>query len=63
VVGAGGDARPGEIPVVSSSREKEQGEIFKAYNRGVPCYIPKLMIAARSILYFQVGVLTGEPRS
>jgi CheY-like chemotaxis protein len=56
-----------EIPVAIVTGNEEEGEILKAYNLGVACYITKpidvnkLMIAVCSIPHFQVTVVTSHP--
>lgn len=56
-----------EIPVAIVTGTHEEGEILKAYNLGVDCYltkpidIGKLMIAVCSIPHFQVTIMTNEP--
>jgi CheY-like chemotaxis protein len=53
-----------KIPVAIVTGNEEEGEILKAYNLGVACYITKpidvtkLMIAVCSIPHFQVTVVT-----
>ncbi len=55
------------IPVAIVTGNDEEGEILKAYNLGVACYItkpidvPKLMSAVCSIPEFQVTVVTTRP--
>lgn len=52
------------IPVAIVTGNESEGEILKAYNLGVDCYITKpidvtkLMIAVCSIPHFQVAVVT-----
>lgn len=56
-----------EIPVAIVTGNDHEGEILKAYNLGVDCYITKpidvakLMIAVCSIPHFQVAVVTNAP--
>jgi len=55
------------IPVAIVTGTESEGEILKAYNLGVDCYITKpidvtkLMIAVCSIPHFQVAVVTTAP--
>jgi CheY-like chemotaxis protein len=55
------------IPVAIVTGNDGEGEILKAYNLGVDCYITKpidvtkLMIAVCSIPHFQVAVVTTAP--
>jgi CheY-like chemotaxis protein len=55
------------IPVAIVTGNDSEGEILKAYNLGVDCYITKpidvtkLMIAVCSIPHFQVAVVTTVP--
>ena len=55
------------IPVAIVTGHEGEGEILKAYNLGVDCYITKpidvtkLMIAVCSIPHFQVAVVTTAP--
>ncbi len=57
------------IPVAIVTGSEEEGEILKAYNLGVACYITKpidvtkLMIAVCSIPHFQVSIMTSAPVS
>jgi CheY-like chemotaxis protein len=55
------------IPVAIVTGNQEEGEILKAYNLGVACYITKpidvtkLMLAVCSIPHFQVTIMTTAP--
>ncbi len=55
------------IPVAIVTGNREEGEILKAYNLGVACYIAKpidvtkLMMAVRSIPQFQLNIVTTAP--
>lgn len=61
------DAELASIPVAIVTGNEDEGEILKAYNLGVDCYITKpidvtkLMIAVCSIPHFQVAVVTTAP--
>jgi CheY-like chemotaxis protein len=61
------DPSLGSIPVAIVTGNDNEGEILKAYNLGVDCYITKpidvtkLMIAVCSIPHFQVAVVTTAP--
>ena len=56
-----------KVPVAIVTGHDSEGEILKAYNLGVDCYITKpidvtkLMIAVCSIPHFQVTVVTTAP--
>ena len=61
------DPKLASIPVAIVTGNDDEGEILKAYNLGVDCYITKpidvtkLMIAVCSIPHFQVAVVTTGP--
>lgn len=61
------DPQLARIPVAIVTGNDEEGEILKAYNLGVACYITKpidvmkLMTAVCSIPHFQVSVMTSAP--
>jgi CheY-like chemotaxis protein len=61
------DARLADIPVAIVTGTAFEGEILKAYNLDVTCYIskpidvPQFMKAVRSIPHFQVAVVTTRP--
>jgi CheY-like chemotaxis protein len=61
------DPKLASIPVAIVTGNEDEGEILKAYNLGVDCYITKpidvtkLMIAVCSIPHFQVAVVTAAP--
>lgn len=61
------DPKLASIPVAIVTGNEDEGEILKAYNLGVDCYITKpidvtkLMIAVCSIPHFQVAVVTTAP--
>ena len=61
------DPRLAEIPVVIVTGTAFEGEILKAYNLDVSCYItkpidvPQFMKVVRSIPHFQVAVVTTRP--
>jgi two-component system response regulator len=61
------DPRFAQIPVAIVTVSEGEGEILKAYNLGVDCYITKpidvtkFMKVARSIPHFQVTVVTTSP--
>jgi len=56
-----------DIPVAIVTGNDEEGQILKAYNLGVSCYITKpidvtkLMLAVCSIPHFRVVVVTNSP--
>jgi len=62
-----GDPALAGIPVAIVTGTDEEGEILKAYNLGVACYITKpidvrkLMIAVCSVPHFQVTIVTAGP--
>lgn len=61
------DPNLASIPVAIVTGNDSEGEILKAYNLGVDCYITKpidvtkLMIAVCSIPHFEVAVVTTAP--
>jgi len=61
------DPELANIPVAIVTGSDSEGEILKAYNLGVDCYITKpidvtkIMIAVCSIPHFQVAVVTAAP--
>jgi two-component system response regulator len=61
------DPNLSDIPIVIVTGNDSEGEILKAYNLSVDCYITKpidvtkLMIAVCSIPHFQVAVITTAP--
>ena len=61
------DPRLAEIPVVIVTGTAFEGEILKAYNLDVSCYItkpidiPQFMKVVRSIPRFQIAVVTARP--
>ena len=63
------DPRLAEIPVVIVTGTAFEGEILKAYNLDVSCYItkpidiPQFMKVVRSISRFQIAVVTVTPSS